>query len=91
MLGDMYKILEQLNILIIVLQEDSEATKFFLMFYLFLRERERDRASRGRAKREGDTESEDRLQALSCQRRARRGAQTLQPRDHDLKVGRSTD
>ena len=46
----------------------------------------------GGAEREGDTESENRLQSLSHQPRARRGAQTHGPRDSDLaEVGRLTD
>ena len=46
----------------------------------------------GGAEREGDTEFRSRLQALSHQPRARRGAQTHGPRDGDLaEVGRLTD
>ena len=48
----------------------------------------------GGAEREGDTESEtgSRLQALSHQPRAQRGARTHGPRDRDLaEVGRLTD
>ena len=77
---------------------------YFLVFknvfyYLFLRERETDRERererenmrvhewRG-AERDGDR-SWSRLQALSCQHRARRGAQTYQPWDHDLSRSRT--
>ena len=46
----------------------------------------------GGAEREGDTQSENRLQAPSHQPRARRGARTHGPRDRDLaEVGRLTD
>ena len=60
---------------------------YFFNVYLFLRERERERETErewGGAEREGDTESEagSRLQAVSP--RARRGARTHEPRDHDL-------
>ena len=48
-------------------------------------------ASRGGAGEEGDTESEagSRLQALSCQHRARHGARTHEPRHHDLSGSRT--
>ena len=48
--------------------------------------RERQSVSGGGAEREGDTDSEagSRLQALSHQPRARRGARTHGPREHDL-------
>ena len=50
--------------------------------YLFF---ERQSTSGKGAAREGDTQREgDRLQALSCQHRAWRGAQTHKPRGHDL-------
>ena len=69
----------------------------FLFFnaYLFLRERERERQnmSRGRAGRErqrqrGRHSIWNRLQVLSCQHRAWRGAWTQGPRDHDLSRSR---
>ena len=60
------------------------------MFIYFLGQRES--MNGGGAEREGDTESEIRLQALSHQPRARRGARTPRPRDRDLaEVRRSTD
>ena len=53
------------------------------MFYLFLRQREtEDEQGRGRERRRHRSQS--RLQALSCQHRARHGAQTHKLRDHDL-------
>ena len=60
-----------------------------LNVYLFLRERERGRqsVSRGGAER-GRPRIRSRLQALSCQPRARHRARTHEPWDHD---GRSTD
>ena len=64
-----------------------------LLHCLFiLRARDRARAGVG-TEREGDRIRSS-LQALSCQHRARRGARTHGPRDHDLsraEVGRSTD
>ena len=54
---------------------------FFFDAYLFLRERERDRAEQGRGRERGRHRIWSRLQALSCQHRARRGAQTSQPWD----------
>ena len=53
--------------------------------FTFERERETEcKQGRGR-EREGHTESESfRLQTPSCQHKARRGARTHEPRDHDL-------
>ena len=65
----------------------------FLNVYLFLRERmrererERERAcahERRRGRERGRHRIRRRLQALSCQHRARRGARTHELRDHDL-------
>ena len=59
---------------------------FFFNVYLFLREGERQSASRGEAERErerGRHRIRSRLRAPSCQHRARRGARTHRPRDHD--------
>ena len=55
----------------------------FLIFnvYLFLRDRE---STSERGTERGRHRIGSRLQALSCQRKARRGAQTHRPRDHDL-------
>ena len=63
---------------------------FFLNIYLFLRDRKRQSASREGAEREGDTESkaDSRLWA-SCQHRARCGARTYKPWDHDLRRSRT--
>ena len=51
--------------------------------FIYFWDRKRQNMSRGGAEREGDTESEARLQALSCQHRARRGARTQEPWDRD--------
>ena len=62
---------------------------FFLMFIYFIFETERDRAWTGEGQRErGRHRIWNRLQALSCQHRARRGAWTHGPRDHDLSRSR---
>ena len=68
---------------------------FFLIFlfnvYLFLGQRETER-ERGRGRERGRHRIGNRLQALSHQPRARRGARTPGPRDRDLaEVGRLTD
>ena len=55
----------------------------FLYFWYRERERERESMSRGGAER-GQHRIQSRLQALSCQHRAQRGAQTHKPWDHDL-------
>ena len=57
--------------------------KFFLNVYLFLRRRETQH-ERGRGRERGRHRIWNRLQALSCQQTARRGARTHGPRDHDL-------
>ena len=62
----------------------------FLNVYSFLRDRERQRererertwVREGQRKRE--TQNPKQLQALSCQNRARQGARTYEPWDHDL-------
>ena len=64
---------------------------FFLTFYLFLRQRETEH-ERGWGRERGRHRIRSRLQALSCQPRARCGARTHGPRDRDLaEVGRLTD
>ena len=55
---------------------------FFLNVYFW--ERERDSMSEGRGRKRGRHRIPSRLQAPSCQHRARRGAQTHKLRDHDL-------
>ena len=69
--------------------------KFFFSTFIYFGDRERQSMNGGGAEREGGTESETRLQALSHhQHRARRGrgARTPGPRDRDLaEVGRLTD
>ena len=62
--------------------------KFFFNIYLFLRQRETEHEW-GEGQREGDTEFGSRLQAPSCQHRARRGARTCEPQDHDLSRSRT--
>ena len=65
--------------------------KFFFNVYLFLRQRETEH-ERGRGRERGRHRIRNRLQALSHQPRARRGARTHGPRDRDLaEVGRLTD
>ena len=51
---------------------------------MFLFERQRQIVSGGGPEREGDTEIWSRLQVLSCEHRAWRGAQTREPWGHDL-------
>ena len=53
------------------------------MFIYFLW-RERYIVRAGKGERETHTLNRSRLQALSCQHRARHGAQTHEPQDHDL-------
>ena len=53
------------------------------VIYFWERERERQSMSMGGAKR-GRHRIRSRLQALSCQHRARRGARTHRPQNHDL-------
>ena len=64
---------------------------FFFNVYLFLGQRETEH-ERGRGRERGRHRIGNRLQALSRQPRARRGARTHRPRDRDLaEVGRLTD
>ena len=64
---------------------------FFFNVYLFLGQRETEH-ERGRGRERGRHRIGNRLQALSHQPRARRGARTHGPRDRDLaEVGRLTD
>ena len=64
---------------------------FFFNVYLFLGQRETEH-ERGRGRERGSHRIGNRLQALSHQPRARRGARTHGPRDRDLaEVGRLTD
>ena len=63
---------------------------FFLIFfniYLFLRQRETEHEQR-RVRERGRHRIWNRLQALSCQHRARHGARTHGPRDRDLSWSR---
>ena len=65
--------------------------KFFFNVYLFMGQRETEH-ERGRGRERGRHRIGTRLQALSHQPRARRGARTHGPRDRDLaEVGRLTD
>ena len=59
---------------------------FFNVYFIF--ETERDRAWTGRGRERGRHRIWNRLQALSHQPRARRGAQTHRLRDHDLSGSR---
>ena len=54
-------------VFIVIIANHTSLTKFVLNVYLLLRDRERQSISMGRAKREGDTESEagSRLPAVS--------------------------
>ena len=61
---------------------------FFLNVYLFLRQRETEH-EQGRGRERGRHRIWNRLQALSCQHGARRGAQTHGPWDHDLSRSRT--
>ena len=64
---------------------------FFFNVYLFLGQRETEH-ERARGRERGRHRIGNRLQALSQQPRARRGARTHGPRDRDLaEVGRLTD
>ena len=64
---------------------------FFFNIYLFLGQRETE-GEQGRGRERGRHRIGNRLQALSHQPRARRGARTHGPRDRDLaEVGRLTD
>ena len=55
--------------------------------FIFDRETETEH-DHGRGRERGRHRSRSRLQALSCQHRARRGARTHRPRDHDLSRSR---
>ena len=61
---------------------------FFFNVYLFLRQRETQH-ERGRGRERGKHRIGSRLQALSHQPRARRGARTRRPRDRDLSRSRT--
>ena len=66
---------------------------FFLIFfnvYLFLRQRETEHEW-GRVTERGRHRIWNRLQALSCRHRARRGAWTHGPWDHDLSRSRTVN
>ena len=64
---------------------------FFFKIYLFLGQCETEH-EQGRGRERGRHRIGNRLQALSHQPRARRGARTHGPRDRDLaEVGRLTD
>ena len=62
--------------------------KFFFNVYLFLRQRETEH-EQGRGRERGRHWIWNRLQALSCQPRARRGAWTHGPGDRDLSWSRT--
>ena len=51
---------------------------------MFIFERGRQSMNRGRADREGDTESKASFQAPSRQHRTQHGARTQKPRDYNL-------
>ena len=70
------------------LSHPGTPTYLFFNVCLFLRERERQSVSRGGAER-GRHRIGSRLQAPSFQYRARRGARTHKPRDHDLSRSRT--
>ena len=61
---------------------------FYFWKNIFIYFWERPSVSKGGAERKGDR-IRSRLQALSCQHRASRRAQTHKPRDHDLSLSRS--
>ena len=56
----------------------------FFKCFIYFWQRERQSMRRGRGRERGRHRIRSRLRALSCQPRARRGAQTHGPRDHDL-------
>ena len=65
---------------------------FLLLFLMFIYLRERDRQTEhepGRGRERHTHRIRSRLQAPSCQHRARRGARTHRPRDHDLSRSRT--
>ena len=79
-----YKVMEEISI-------RNSLRFFFFNVYLFLGQRETEH-ERGRGRERGRHRNGNRLQALSHQPRARRGARTHGPRDRDLaEVGRLTD
>ena len=67
----------------------SSQMHFFFKFIYFERERERESARVGEGQRE--RERENPKQALHCQHRARHGAQTHEPGDHDLSRNQESD
>ena len=75
------------------LNSDSLSFLFSSFFFLmFIFETERGRAWVGEGQRKRDTHRiQSRLQALSCQHTAGRGAWTRQLRDHDLSQNRMLD
>ena len=80
-----------------VWQEQSQlfmpkSLKFFFSTFIYFWDRERQEDERARGRERGRHRIGNRLQALSHQPRARRGARTHGPRDRDLaEVGRLTD
>ena len=62
--------------------------KIFFNIYLFLRQRETEHEW-GRVRERGRHRIGNRLQALSCQHRAQRGAPTHEPGDRDLSQSRT--
>ena len=62
--------------------------KFFFNIYLFLRQRETEHEP-GRVRERRRHRIRNKLQPLSCQHRARHGARTHRPRDHDLSRSRT--
>ena len=75
--------------LVLVKPRDVNITiLIFLTFYLFLRQRETEH-EQGRGRERGRHRIGSRLQALSHQPRARRGARTHGPRDRDLNWSRT--
>ena len=66
----------------------NEEFEFFFNVYLFLRQRETEH-EQGRSRERGRHRIGNRLQALSCQHRAWRGARTHGPWDHDLSWSRT--
>ena len=76
-----------LPISVVFCQKEFILLFFLIFFFTFIHfwETERDRAQAGEGQRERDTHRiQSRLQAPSCQHRARCGIQTHKPQDHDL-------
>ena len=71
-----------------VLSSSSAELKHFFNVYLFLRQRETEHEW-GRGRERGRHRIWSRLQALSHQNRAQRGARTHGPWDHDLSQSRT--